>query len=313
MNRKIHIIALIAVVIMLTGCRRHKYYDLEQSYGTLHIKFDWEGYTDIPPGMNLVFYPSEDYGEGENGASGPILQQLQYDGGKVSLPVGKYDVAIYNDYTYNIQYRGMDHFLTAEAYLNGYDRLPLSRTNNSVRSYAEPDIFYVSQIRQLEVTGHEQTIVVRPELKTLKLFVHIGVDGVQYVSQADGSITGAASNVILSTGMTSDETASKRIFGFSISNKELYGETKMFLCNNPLTEKYELELAFLLRNNTVSVGKFKYDVSSQITPRLRENNSKVPPEGIHIYIEGVKVDEVSGDGFDAVVDSWGNEVDIELK
>ena len=113
--------------------------------------------------------------------------------------------------------------------------------------------------------------------------------------------------------MTSDETASKRIFGFSISNKELYGETKMFMCNNPLTEKYELELAFLLRNNTVSVGKFKYDVSSQITPRLRENNSKVPPEGIHIYIEGVKVDEVSGDGFDAVVDSWGNEVDIELK
>ncbi len=207
----------------------------------------------------------------------------------------------------------MDNFMTAEAYLNGYDRLPLSRTNVSVRSFTEPDVFYVAQIRGLEVNGCEQKVIVRPELKTLKLFVHVGVDGMQYVSQADGSITGAASNVMLSTGLTSDVVAGKRVFGFSINKEELYGETKMFLCNAPLTERYELELAFLLRNNSVSVGKFKYDVSSQIIDRLHENNGKLPPEGIHVYIGDVQVDKVSGDGFDAVVDSWGNEVDIELK
>ncbi len=313
MNRKVYyIIVLVAVAMALTGCRRHKYYDLEQSYGTLRVVFNWDGYIDIPPGMNLVFYPSVDNCDGDV-VSSPILQQLQYDGGKISLPVGKYDVVVYNDYTYNILYRGMDNFMTAEAYLNGYDRLPLSRTNASVRSFTEPDLFYVAQIRDLVVSGHEQTVEIRPELKTLKLFVHVGVDGVQYVSQADGSITGAASNVMLSTGYTSDAVAGKRIFGFSISSKELYGETRMFVCNSPMTEYYELELAFLLRNNSVSMGKFKYDVSSQITDRLRENNGKLPPEGIHVYINGVKVDEVSGDGFDAVVDTWGKEVDIELK
>lgn len=311
MSRKVYIIVLVAVTMILSGCRRHKYYDLEHTYGSLQIVFDWDGYIDIPPGMNLMFYPLTD--TDDDVEARPILQQLQYDGGKVSLPIGKYDVLVYNDYTYNILYRGMDNFMTAEAYLNGYDRLPLSRTNVSVRSFTEPDIFYVAQIRGLEVNGCEQKVIVRPELKTLKLFVHVGVDGMQYVSQADGSITGAASNVMLSTGLTSDIVAGKRVFGFSINKEELYGETKMFLCNAPLTERYELELAFLLRNNSVSVGKFKYDVSSQIIDQLHKNNGKLPPEGIHIYIGDVQVDKVSGDGFDAVVDSWGNEVDIELK
>ena len=62
------------------------------------------------------------------------------------------------------------------------------------------------------------------------------------------------------------------------------------------------------------MGKFKYDVSDQIIPRLEENGGRIPPEGIHVYVRGVEVDEVAGGGgFDAVVDQWGDEIDIELK
>ena len=300
---------LVAVMMVLFGsCRRHAYHELEYSYGSLRVAFDWEGYVDIPPGMNLVFYPLD----AADGDGAPIMHQLQYDGGRVSLPVGRYNVLVYNDYIYNIHYRGMECFATAEAYLDPYSRLPLSRSTPIVQSVAEPDVFYVAQIMELTVSGKEQTVTVRPELKTLKLFVHVGIDGIQYVSQADGSVTGAASNVMLSTGQTSDVVPGKRIFSFSVGGGGLYAETRTFLCASPMNVSYELELAFLLRNNSVSMGKFKYDVTSQIVDRLREHNGEIPPEGIHIYIDNVKVDEVSGDGFDAVVDSWGNEVDIEL-
>lgn len=311
MSCKGYLLLLATAVMLLAGCRRHAYHDLEYRYGSLRVVFDWDGYVDIPPGMNLIFYPQEDSGGDDELA--PIMHQLQYDGGKVSLPVGKYDVLVYNDYTYNIRYRGMDRFLTAEAYLDAYNRLPLSRSNPAVQSVAEPDVFYVAQVMGLEVSGEEQVVRVRPVLKTLKLFVHVGIDGIQYVSQADGSVTGAAGNVMLSTGQTSDAVPGKRIFSFSVGGSGLYAETRTFLCAAPMEQSYELELAFLLRNNSVSMGKFKYDVTRQIVEGLRAHGGEIPPEGIHIYIDNVKVDEVSGDGFDAVVDSWGNEVDIELK
>ena len=298
---------------MLSGCQGHEYYnyeDLVAGGGKLRIEFEWNGYTDIPPGMNLVFYPAD-------GAGVPIMHQLQYDGGNVSLPAGRYDAVVYNDYTYNIYYRGMEAFATAEAYLQDYDRLPLAARAPVLRNVAEPDVFYVTQIRNLSVSSADgdRIILVYPQLKTLKLFIHVEVEGIHNVSQADGSITGAAGNVMLATGLSSGaDAACKRLFPLSLSDEGLYAETSMFLGNRPLEADYVLELAFLLRNNSVSVGKFKYDVSDQIISRLKENGGRIPSEGIHVYVSGVKVDEVAGGGgFDAVVDHWGDEIDIELK
>lgn len=311
-----YILFFIASGIM-AGCHRHDYYDLEnQVGGSIRIVFDWDGYTDIPPGMNLMFYPIIDENQTCGGYTGPPIPcQLQYDGGKVSLPSGKYNVAIYNDYTYNIFYRGMESFFTAEAYLGSNDRLPLSSRSGSARNVAEPDIFYIAQIVELNMEPHdgERTITVRPILKTLKLFVHVELKGVQYISMADGGITGAAGGIVLSTGGVAGGECN-RLFPFSINDEGLYAPTTMFLMDNPAGRQYSLELAFLLRNNTVSMGKFIYDVTGQIVSRLEENDECIPPEGIHIYIKDVEVDEVNtSGGFDATVDNWGDEVNIELK
>lgn len=314
--KSIYLLLFIVSGIM-TGCHRHEYYDLEtQAAGNIRIIFDWEGYTDIPPGMNLIFYPVTDENHARGGYTGvPIPFQLQYNGGKISLPVGKYNVVIYNDYTYSILYRGMESFFTAEAYLESNDRQPLSSRSAGTRNVAAPDIFYVAQIVKLNIEPHEgeRTIIVRPILKTLKLYVHVEMKGVQYVSMADGGITGAAGDIELSTG-ESTEGECNRLFPFSINDEGLYAATTMFLMDNPMNRHYTLELAFLLRNNTVSMGKFVYDVTGQIVSCLGENNGLVPPKGIHIYIKDVEVDEVnSSGGFDAIVDNWGDEVNIELK
>lgn len=303
------------LVMVLASCHNHPFYDFPPSEaGTLRIEFDWNGYTDIPPGMNIMFYP---VAQADGYSGDPIFMQLQYYGGEVSLPVGKYDVVFYNDYTYNILYRGMETYRTAEAYLDEYNRLPLSSRSGGTRNVMEPDIFYVTQIESLEVRPDDRnrTITVYPKLVTLQLFIHVTIDGMQYVSMADGCVNGGAGSVMLATGMSPDDTPNSRIFPFSITDAGLYAETRMFLNRSYMTSPYTLELAFLLRNNSVSMSeKYKFDISDQIIPMLESNGGRIPPEGIHIYINGVVVDEVaSGDGFNAVIDGWGDEVNIELE
>ena len=309
-NRRHKILAITLAALAFIGCHRHEYHDLPPQGGSLRVEFDWNGYTDIPPGMNLVFYPSG------GSQTTPVLQQIQYDGDRVSLPAGAYDAVVYNDYTYNIYYRGMESYLTAEAYLQDYDRQPLASRAPSVRNVEEPDIFYVAQINGLTVrpSDGDRTLTLRPELKTLELSIHVEVEGIHNVSMADGSITGSAGSLMLSTGLPRpDAPDCKRLFPFAVDNEGLHAETRMFLGTHPLENTYILELAFLLRDNTVSMGKFSYDVSDQIIPRLKEHDGKIPPEGIDIRIRGVEVDEVPGGGFNAVVDPWGDIINIELQ
>ena len=317
---KRHIICLTATIVMLValvGCHRHDFHHMRPAgSGTIRVEFDWDGYIDIPPGMNLMFYPVADHLTDDDDYTGsPTLQQVQYDGGKIYLPQGRYDVAVYNDYTYNILFRGMDTHTSAEAYLGEFTRAPLGIRAPITYNVAEPDIFYTAHPERLHIQplDGERVLRMRPVLRTLKLYVDVEITCVQYVSKADGSITGAAEGVRLADGSASGPDNCKRIFAFSVGDNGLHATTTMFLGNDPLNAEYSLELAFLLRNNSVSVGKFRYDVSEQIISRLRENNGNIPPEGIHIYITDVTVDPVSGNGFDAVIDGWGDEENIELR
>lgn len=305
-------VCVIVWMVGLCSCHRHDYHDLPSTAAVLEVRFDWNGYTVIPPGMNLLFYPVVD--KAADAHATPILHQLQYDGGRVSLPFGCYKVLVYNDYTDNLLYRGMETYETAEVYLQEHTRLPLASRPPRLPGVAEPDLFYLTQVEELTFTPTDahKVVTVRPRLKTLQLFVHVEVKGLEYVSMAEGSITGSAGSLRLATGFTAEETERKRMFSFTVQPRELYAESKMFLSNDPLRTTYWLELAFLLRNNQVSYGKFAYDVSDQIIPVLQANEGNIPPEGIHIYIKGVEVEKVSNNGFDAVINEWGDEVNIEL-
>lgn len=296
----------------LYSCHRHDYHDLSSTAATLEVRFDWNGYTAIPPGMNLLFYPVVD--EASEKYSKPILHQLQYDGGRVSLPFGRYKVLVYNDYTENLLYRGMESYGLAEVYLQEYNRKPLASCPPQLPGVAEPDIFYLAQIDELTFTPADahKVVTVSPQLKTLQLFVHVEVKGMEYVSMAEGSITGSAGSLRLATGVTAEDTERKRMFSFVVQPQELYAATRMFLSKDPLRTTYWLELAFLLRNNQVSYGKFKYDVSDQVIPILQANGGRIPPEGIPVYVKGVEVEKVSSNGFDAIIGEWGDEVNIEL-
>lgn len=312
MKKIIDILAVLALMVSF-GCHRHEYHYLGSEYGaSLFIDFDWSGYIDIPPGMNILFYPLDEVG---NLKDKPIMHQLQYDGGKVSLPYGTYHVVFYNDYTDNILFRGMDAHHTAEGYLAEYRRMPLSSRAPSLYNVAEPDVLYGFGIESLTVkrTDSDRHITVRPTLHTLKLYVHVDIEGMHNVSQADGSINGASEGIMLFDGRASSESECLRIFPFSLNNDGLYAPTAMFLHNDPCEREYFVELAFLLRNNSVKMGSYRYNVTDQVIGPLKENNEEIPPEGIHIHIDGITIDDVAQGGLDAVVDSWSDQYDIELK
>ncbi len=302
-----------ALFLLAVGCHRTPYHRLEDlPGGVLKIEFDWNGYTDIPPGMNLVFYP---VGDAEADAM-PITTQLQYDGGEVSLPVGCYNVVVYNDYTYDILYRGMDNFFSAEAFVPEHNRQPLASRFPATKNMAMPDIFYVAQIKDLQVKPYDtdHTIVVRPELMTLTLYVHVRGKGLEYIKKAEGGISGIAGSVMLSTGLSADITPSNILFPYEVHPDRLYATARVFLLADRLATRYTLELAFLLQNNSILMGKYIYDVTDQIVDPLQANGGRIPPEGIHLYIDDIVIDEVAGGGgFDAVIDGWGDQVDIELK
>lgn len=55
-------------------------------------------------------------------------------------------------------------------------------------------------------------------------------------------------------------------------------------------------------------------ITEQIRKPLEENNGRIPPEGIHIWIRDIVIEDVGASGgFDAVVDQWGEEINIELQ
>lgn len=306
---------VLTILVVAVGCVRHDFHTLApESTNSIKVDFDWDGYIDIPPGMNLMFYPVVDESTNDNDYTGkPIFHQVQFDGGIIYLPEGRYEAAIYNDYTYTLLFRGLDSHSTAEAYLPEMSRAPLSRRTPVLRSVDEPDIFYTGHVERLNIRRQDgdKRLMIRPVLRTLKVHVHVDIDGIHNVSQADGSLTGAAEGVMIHSGAASNPNC-KRIFQFSVNDDGLNASTTMFLTDNPLETEYELELAFLLRNNSVSVGNYVFDVTEQVHRQLADYADGLPPEGIHVYVGDVKIEDVGSGGLDASIDSWGDEIDIEL-
>lgn len=310
------IIVLLTLCLLVTACRRHAYHDLEQvQAGSLRIEFDWNGYTDIPPGMNLMFYPV--VGQGMEDRK-PFMQQVQYDGGRISLSEGCYNVAVYNDYTYDISFRGMEEYSTAEAYLTEYNRMPLA-TKITGYNALEPDLFYTARMEGLVVTSETKgdVITIRPQLNTLTLRLHVRGTGFKNVRMADAVVSGIARSVRIASGWSEEVVPSNIIFPLKTGNDELTASVRVFLLRNYMEADYKLSLAFMLKNNTVNTEEYTFNITSQLLSALSGTEGKIPPEGIDIYIDGIFIEQTpeteGGGGFDIGIEGWGNVVDTELE
>lgn len=301
-----------AALVLLAACNDNSSIANDKGEsGLVKISFDWNGYRYIPPGMNIVFYPSDNtcITEGYDVAS-PISCQIQYDGATTALPFGTYNVVLYNDYTNTFVYRNMEKFATASAFLPDYNRQPLARRDSLHRNVTQPDILY---------TAHEKTSIsdrspntslhIRPQLATRNVSIHVDICNVGNVAMADGALCGVGGDFMLADGRASNDTC-RILFPFRISNNGLDADIRIIPCHNPANMQYTIELAFLLANNSVSIGKYKYDVSTQLTTALANNTNN---DTIRVNIDSITVDNVYSSGLDASVDEWGNQIDIDIK
>lgn len=158
------------------------------SYGFISYSLKWEqamsGYK-TPQKLRYCFYPLE------KGAMTQI--EGDADGLKFTLPPDKYRLLIFNCDADNIQFRNMESFETAEAYI------PETKASGSVTSGRTP--LYGIAINDLEVEADEGTQNKRefsPTPLIREVTLDIKVDGMEHIKDCKGALSGVPSAFSLS-------------------------------------------------------------------------------------------------------------------
>lgn len=160
----------------------------QTSYGFISYSLKWEqamsGYQ-TPQKLRYCFYPME------KGA----MTQIEGDAGglKFTLPPDKYRLLIFNCDADNIQFRNMESFETAEAYI------PETKATGNVVSGQIP--LYGIAINDLEVEADEGTQNKRefsPPPLIREVTLDIKVDGMEYIQNCKGQLSGAPAAFSLS-------------------------------------------------------------------------------------------------------------------
>lgn len=160
----------------------------QTSYGFISYSLKWEqamsGY-EAPRKLRYCFYPME------KGA----MTQIEGDaeGLKFTLPPDKYRLLIFNCDADNIQFRNMESFETAEAYI------PETKASGSVVSGQIP--LYGIAINDLEVEANEGTQNKRefsPAPLIREVTLDIKVDGMEYIKDCKGMLSGVPAAFSLS-------------------------------------------------------------------------------------------------------------------
>lgn len=218
------------------------------SYGFIWYSLKWEqamnGYK-TPLKARYCFYPMD------KGAMTQI--EGDADGLKFTLPPDKYRLLIFNCDADNIQFRNMESFETAEAYI------PETKASGSVTSERTP--LYGIAVNDLEVEANEGTQNKRefsPVPLIREVTLDIKVDGMEYIQDCKGELSGVPSAFNLSkleivpdktTTVNFESTPSKEGVKANIiilGTAPKQGETP------PSTSQNEVKLDFTLTDGSTS-------------------------------------------------------------
>ena len=263
-----------------------------------------------PSGLRVVNYNTEgDYN----------MHNVKADGGVVTLYEGPNNILFYNNDTEYIIFSRTENGTSTRATTRtrtrseGYTPNRYGEINEELRG--APDMLFANYIegyipeKVVEPTPLEVTL--QPLVFKYKIRFEFK-EGLKYVSQAKGELTGMAASVLLETGETSEETATIPFDNFEITDWGVrstvmsYGTPGYPNPNYPTRNgKHGLTLWLLLKSN--KTVKFEYDVADQLA---------LQPHGGVIIIKDIVITEEQGEAgsgvFDVEVEGWGDYVDVEL-
>lgn len=268
----------------------------------------------IPEGVRVAMYAKE---------PPRLVDNIPPTGGIIRMRPGLNSLIFYNNDTEYIVFDDMDNFASAKATTRARSRSTYrgnpfasdfgSRAESTV---APPDqLFghYIDDYEQKKVVEPQELHITMQPLVFTYLIRYEFEAGIEYVGIARGALSGIAQSVSLSTGQTSEESATL-LYDCEVKPWGIQAIVRSFGVPdfpNPdysrAPGEYGLNLEVRLRNG--KMFNFDFDVTEQMARQ---------PHGGVITVGGLKISDADGweggEGFDVSVDGWGewNDIDIDL-
>ena len=247
------------------------------------------------------------------------------NGGVVTLYEGPNDILFYNNDTEYILFQNLQDGDAATIRATTRTRTRATYkgseyTDKDEPTMTPPDMLYANYVQdyvpEKSIDPVPFPITLHPLVYTYKIryeFVEEN-NGLQYVTSADGALSGMAKSVLMYTGETSDEGSTLLYSDCEITEWGVRAIVKSFgvpsfhrdnyvvRSDNP---KNGLNLEVTLRNG--NVVNFNFDVTEQVQNQ---------PHGGVIVVTGIQIDEKDGTqgtgAFDVDVNGWEDTENIEL-
>ena len=291
--------------------------DWEENHGFKDWEIAWPDHyipyetlrPSIPAGLRVV----NSNAEGQSN-----IHNINPDGGIVTLYEGVNDILFYNNDTEYIVFSRSDHGATTRATTRTRTRasyIGSKYANPDEQTMTPPDMLYANYYegyyaeKMLEPDDLEITL--QPLVFTYKIRYEFAA-GLQYVAIARGALSGMASSVLMSTGETSEVSATL-LYDCELKDYGVgalvnsFGVPAFPNMNYPtkVPAKNALNLELLLKNGKTVT--FDFDVTDQIQSQ---------PHGGVIIVSGIEVKQEDGSqgsgAFDVEVNDWGDYEDIYL-
>lgn len=345
------ILLLILLLVIQIGCEKTSLYYVYPPGGELHVATDWTHTKSLPNEMVAYFYSVDE--NGQQIEDDHYFDYMSNAGGIVFLPYGSYRSFTYNNNIKDIKFRNMSRYTTAEAYLEPDSKTPPFATRSLVTNtnyIGQIGELFTSPIEDFSFNANQEEYYtdVFPKLQTQTLKLKIKVGNLVVASLVNGTLSGVAQTINLSTGETSLEAVANVIFDFNIeitagdTDGYITADVNYFALLVDKNGSNVLELAFKLKDAAgtelipgyestlppeliFDYSSLVADIKQSITEDVRENGGEVVLDGgadgeayIEIKLPDVVIDENTGGGggggFDAEVGDWidGEIIDLPI-
>lgn len=330
----------LATVWLLASCE-HKELCYDHPHTTVvEVVFDWQCAPDAErndevESMCLWFYPVDESG---NRTGAPIYQSLSgMKGGRVDIPVGRYQVLYYNNDYERVQFRGTEWFFTHECYTRegglfepvygntGTYSAPRAEGTDGEPVRITPDKMWGDNARDVEIMknglsyrfvrdGETETTVIDSPDNILRLMPHQqvcdytfevrNVENLKYAAQLCATLSGMSGSVFCAEEELADECVTLPLEAASDGVSTITGAFHTFGHHSLNDERHILTIYAWMQDGNGYYGSV--DVTDQVDKAKDKRN-------VHIVVDGFKLPKpiTNGGGFHPDINDW-ERVDIEI-
>ena len=338
--RKAFYTTLLVSALALTACE-HKELCYEHPHTTdVEVVFDWncapeaEANNEVES-MCLWFYPVDGAG---NRTGDPIYQNIPgMKGGRVNVPVGRYQVLFYNNDYERVRFRGQEQFLTHECYTREGDLFEAvyGRASGSSAPRAEgtegepvvltPDKMWGDNAVDVEIgesglsyrftrDGETEPTTVVSDGKRFTLLPHEqvcdytlevrNVENLKYATRVCAALSGMSGSVFCAGEELTEQCVTLPIEAVSDGVSTITGAFHTFGHHEANDERHLLTIYAWMEDGKGYYGSV--DVTGQVDNAEDRRN-------VRIVVDGFKLPKpiTNGGGFQPDVEEW-NPVDVDI-